>query len=719
MSNRSPLKTRRPLPWALVLWLSAPLAFAQSPTLLQAVKLHRPGAEELAASETEACRQARCPDLARLNLLLGYLQLSEGHAASARTTLRAAAPPAGLEAFHAYYLGQAHFYAGSPTEAAKVFTAAVGSAPASLVLRLQARTGEALIAAHRPAEALPFLEAATQKLGRPELYWARAAARAAAGDDKGRGEDLRRVAVSFPDHPYGQAALALLEAEEPRPLSFEQRLTRAAQLLDGSAQAALDELAVIQKQKLARTRVMQARAALIGTRAHFSLGDPVLGERQLKLAAKGPPEIAAEATYAKARHLLRIHDNAAARTVMAQIDRRWPNTNAAREAGFYAAWLDFQGGNLQRAVQSFAAYEKKYPRGRRRDDSMWFRALSQLLLGQHLPARTTLQELAQQFPSSLLVPQALYWSARAQQLSGPGQDSTGEYQRLLAAFPASFYGVLASQRLRELGLPPVVAFPSPPSLPAPKVPAALDLSVALLRAGLHMDATLEIGTQTSRVRGTAAALEYGQALSSLGEFGAAFGIATRSLWGKAYTEKNGEALALMYPRPFSSVVTPESEAAGIDPYLTWAIMRRESTFRPELISSADARGLMQIIPPTANGIAAQREEPAPEPDALFSPALNVRYGAWYLGRLMERFGHPALAAAAYNAGPPASARWAQEHGQHPLDLLVELVSYRETRAYIKQVVADLLVYRALYETGGVLPPLSLEVPTPSADGVKF
>ena len=58
-----------------------------------------------------------------------------------------------------------------------------------------------------------------------------------------------------------------------------------------------------------------------------------------------------------------------------------------------------------------------------------------------------------------------------------------------------------------------------------------------------------------------------------------------------------------------------------------------------------------------------------------------------------------MCAAAYNAGPPAVEKWAREHGKVPLDLFVELISYRETRRYVKQVFADLEIYRALYEIG--------------------
>jgi soluble lytic murein transglycosylase len=205
----------------------------------------------------------------------------------------------------------------------------------------------------------------------------------------------------------------------------------------------------------------------------------------------------------------------------------------------------------------------------------------------------------------------------------------------------------------------------------------------------------------------------------LGEYGQAHAVAARYLWGKAFGSREPEALAAFYPRASANAVEKAAAQHKVSPFLVWAIMRRESTFRPEVMSTADARGLMQIIPPTATAIAQKLAEPAPAPGDLFAPDRNIRYGAWYLARLMERFGHPVLAAAAYNAGPNAAAKWAKERGTLPLDLFVETIPFKETRGYVKQVVADLFLYQAFYGNGGEPPRLSLKVPTPAAEGVSF
>ena len=205
-------------------------------------------------------------------------------------------------------------------------------------------------------------------------------------------------------------------------------------------------------------------------------------------------------------------------------------------------------------------------------------------------------------------------------------------------------------------------------------------------------------------------------MQALGDFGAAHTIAARHLWGAVYTQRAPEALSLMYPRAFRSSVETWALAHDVEPSLAWAIMRRESAFAPEVTSSADARGLMQIIPPTARSIALELKVPPADDAELYSPEWNIRLGTWYLRALTARLHHPTLVAAAYNGGPGSVARWAKERGEEQLDQWVEEIPFKETRGYVKQVTCDLFIYRQLY--GGNVQRLSLTIPAPGT-GVDF
>ncbi|NPC82500.1 transglycosylase SLT domain-containing protein [Pyxidicoccus fallax] len=694
----------------------------QSPATLEAVRLHKPEAAGLARDELAACEAKKCPDAGRLALLAGTLALSDGQAAEARDVLSTHPPPPLLAPFHAFYLGQARFYAGDAVGAAADFARVLESEPpVELAARARARLGESLLKAGKAKEASAVLEAAAKAMPTPELVYQRGLARGASGNRAGQVADLLTVALRHPTHPYADEAVTWLTSGKKPAVKwgFAERTRRADGFLDaGAPRRALEELEALEGVKLAKGQ--PAAVALLRARAFFALKQDEDARKALAMAEKGPPDVAAQAALLVARRALRSDDNDKARALMAALDVKYPSQPAGDEGAFFAGWLDLQGGRFADAVKAFSAFDQRYPRSRRRDEGLWFRALAHLRLEEYAKARETLEALVDAFPRSTMVPQARYWVARSRELEGAKADVVGPaYEALITSAPASFYALMANERLKALGRKPPAHFPQPPKqLELPR-PPQLELAVELTRAGLFRDAADEVEAQAARVRSADQALPFTHALLQLGEYGHAHAVAARHLWGRAFGAREPDALAAFYPRAFANAVQGAATLHKVDPFLVWAIMRRESAFRPEVMSAADARGLMQIIPPTASAIAQRLAEPAPAPADLFSPERNIRYGAWYLSRLMERFGHPVLAAAAYNAGPGPAVKWAQERGTLPLDLFVETIPFKETRAYVKQVVADLFLYHAFYGNGTEPLRLSLTVPTPAKEGVTF
>ncbi|HEX5749066.1 MAG TPA: transglycosylase SLT domain-containing protein [Archangium sp.] len=698
-------------------------AWAQSPATLEAVRLHRAEARTLARQDLEGCRSTKCADEGRLALLAGTLALSEGDVAEARTLLTGAAVSEPLQPYLAYYQGQAHFYAGDAAAAAEAFQRAVDKGPPALLSRARARLGESLLAAGKAKEAAPALELAATEEPSAELLYQRAQARKAAGDAAGEKADLKTVALRYPAHPYGDEALAKLEAQKPPlKLTLAEHLQRARGLLDANeAKRTLAELEKAEAAKLARTKQDKAQVALVRAQALYATGKREEAEQALAVARQGPPPVAAEAAYVTARRALKSDDNAKARELMAAVEKTWPREGVADDAGFYVGWLDLQAGRFEEAVKSFTAFDQRHAGSRKRDEALWYRALAHIRLEQYGKAREVLDTLVDTFSRSSLVPQARYWSARSHELEGAKADVTGPaYEAVITTAPNSYYALLASERLRELGRQPPAGFPeAPKQLESGEVPPELKLAVALTGAGLFSDAAEEVQARSSRIRNQEQALTFAHALLRLGEYGHAHAVAARHLWGRAFGARVPEALAAFYPRAFANAVESEATRYQVSPFLVWAIMRRESAFRPEVASAADARGLMQVIPPTARAIAKKLSEPEPAPAELFSPSLSIRYGSWYLSQLMKRFSHPALAAAAYNAGPDAAVKWVKEKGALPLDLFVEEIPFRETRGYVKQVLADLYLYQSFYGKEAATQRLSLTVPSPATEGVSF
>ncbi|MBK7863350.1 MAG: transglycosylase SLT domain-containing protein [Archangiaceae bacterium] len=679
--------------------------------------MHRTGASALAQRELQACVEVKCGDADRLSLLLGYLLLSDSQAREAAAQLDARPPPRGLEAFHGWYLGEALSWSGERDQALKVLARARKAAPPWLQTRIDARLGELWLGKGDAKKGLPLLEAASASDPSAELLYQRGLSRWMTGDATRGQADLKAVAVRFPLHPYAARAEELVKPA----YSFDEHLFRATVL---GGQRAVDELEPLTPPPGKEGRLELALAA-----AYFQKGDDAKGQEQLDHAAARGPGVASEALMARARRFMKKNDNPKARETMLKLDALYPEQPTADDAAYLAAWIAMQAGEFDQAADDFGRFDARHPTSKKRDEARWFKAYSEYRAGHCSVA--TLQSLIDDFPRSSLVPQARYWMARCQQQGPTGPVDGGvkaavpparlaqAYQGIISAYPQSFYALLSSERLRELGVEPSPPFTTAPRSLAVPVPNELKLARLLSAAGLFKDAGTEVDRALSSVRSADQALKLGHALQGIGEYGPAYTLAARWLWGSAFTQKQPEAIALLYPRAFAESVEKFSQDNGLDPYLAWAIMRQESAFRPEVTSSADARGLMQLIPPTAASIAKTRRVDAVDPAELYAPEQSISMGTWLLSALLERFGHPSLMAAAYNAGAAPVAEWARHRNTLPLDEWVEAIPWKETRGYAKNVTANYFVYRTLYAPREEAWRLSLKVPEPKTAGVNF
>jgi soluble lytic murein transglycosylase len=156
--------------------------------------------------------------------------------------------------------------------------------------------------------------------------------------------------------------------------------------------------------------------------------------------------------------------------------------------------------------------------------------------------------------------------------------------------------------------------------------------------------------------------------------------------------------ALLYPQPFTDIVPAAADLTRFDHNLLYALIRQESLFAADAVSSAGAIGLTQLRLETARRAAVRWELAQPTRDALFDPATNVRLGAAQLRNLLDEFdGQLMPALAGYNAGYYAAARWLPD-SEIDADIWVENIPYNETRAYVRRVLWHSLVY-AWLETG--------------------
>jgi len=152
---------------------------------------------------------------------------------------------------------------------------------------------------------------------------------------------------------------------------------------------------------------------------------------------------------------------------------------------------------------------------------------------------------------------------------------------------------------------------------------------------------------------------------------------------------------LVYPLYYQDLIVAQANIQQIDPALAFALIRQESLFEPDANSGADARGLMQIIPPTGADIAERTGLAGYTADSLWLPYLNVQMGTWYIRQMLDFVGENQFAAlAAYNAGPGRVDQWLS--ASDDFDMFVALIPLNEPRTYIRRIYLNLSEYREIY-----------------------
>jgi len=277
----------------------------------------------------------------------------------------------------------------------------------------------------------------------------------------------------------------------------------------------------------------------------------------------------------------------------------------------------------------------------------------------------------------------LYWQARAAEILGQPQEARALFER--AAAERSLWGFLAAERAAR---PYRVAGQATPADPQRLL--ALERSAALARMR-ELEALGRPGDLEREWRWLTRDMDHADLM-------AAAVVAERRGWSERAIFTLAESgywddIALRFPLEHRDIVRDQARATGLDAALIYAVLRQESVFDPRALSPAGARGLMQLMPATAREVAQELALAPLDLDHLFDPRLNITLGSHYLARMIREFGgNPALATAAYNAGPKRVARWIPAAGMDA-DVWIATIPFRETRGYVRRVLA----YRVIYD----------------------
>lgn len=706
---------------------SAPALIPPALKALAARADHRSGWAPLARYAASA-RDRETKGLAYL--AVGYREYQAGDYSAAMDHLGRAAVTSFLLADYAtYYRASAASLADEPEVAAKVLADFAARFPQS-ALRLDATRllAWSLLGSHRPADALALLTGAADMAKHPPLELLVGQAREDSGDLKGAVEAYQEIYYRSPAAAEaGPAETGLKRLQEKLGASYpapteELRSARAVALEDaGRWESALGEYAGLLRDDSASASASDWRLGRDRCWAHLGRS----GEASADLAAPGWPtgDIDAERGLLMLRIVEGNRDEPAAVAEVDRIARLYPQSPS------YAAALNSIAFFYTRQEDwgQSAVYNQRlasgFPESGLAPRALWESAWAAYLGGEREGAEKLFLQYLAHYPNSFRVPAGLYWVGRLEELQGRSAQAQSVYALLSRMFRSDYYAVQAEKRLgearivnasiTETALPPEIqavrsraAMPPEYSLVCARLPDAaarggLTLAALGLKDLAEHDLRVRLqaasdGPESERLRLALARVQGDDQKYDLATYNA-----KRALPG--YTEYDFPALpadlwTLLYPRVFWPLVQRDAATNHLDPYLVMALIREESGFNAKAISGPGARGLMQLLPPTARVLTrgGRRLSHRRVAGNLLNPGYNLRAGCSYFAQILREFnGNLEQALAAYNAGPDRVHEWLNGHTYSEDAEFVESIPFPETRAYVETILRDATVYRRL------------------------
>ncbi len=530
--------------------------------------------------------------------------------------------------------------------------------------------------------------------------------------------DFRWLAIHAPSHSAARHADQLAERlDKERPLTKDERFHRAQAFSESGQVPMTEEELRRMDQASGPPPPEEERLATLAWAVYTSRTDYQRAAQLFSQAAQeGGPDRKKHLYYA-AKSRARAHQHQQA--IAGYRDLIGKGGSYAQHASYQTPRLLFIDGKWKEAVEGYQAHLRRYRGGIHSSSAVYQLAVARLATGDFTAAQKDFSKLVRRADGPRERARLLELLAVAFEGTGNWKKAKALYEQVIEDRPLSLPALLAAARLRAQNaavpppLPPAKQEKSPASALAPRLP---DLAARLHRVGLDHEAERALETEEHAIRekygrrGFEALCQlYGKLALATRRYQIAQTAASWETLSREPTKSNRWQWNCIYPEPHLNAVQREATKRDVPPAFIYAVMRQESAFRPKVVSPADAVGLMQIIPPTARKIAMEIGSEY-EPELMRVPAINIRFGAYYLRRLLDIFGDRfELAAASYNAGPRAVSSWLEAGDALPLDVFIARIPYRQTRHYVYRVMGNLARYQ--YLDKGEPLQLSLEIPS--------
>jgi soluble lytic murein transglycosylase len=585
--------------------------------------------------------------------------------------------------------------------------------------------------AGKPQAVIEALEAYTGTTAKPALLLLRAQAYKQARQFSRAAKDYQLLYYKNPLSDEGKAAASGLQqvraamgSEYPAPswdlqegraqILFNQKKYRDARLEVEKLAAGRNDPSSAHRQH-ALLRAAQARVQLKSSPS------------QVSSLAITDPEVDAERMYVVAQIARSANKESEMVADTEAVVQKYPDSKWSEEALMVAGNYYWVQLNRHEAIKYYQRIVDNFPSGKYTFFCEWRTAWIAYLDRQPY-ADDRLTSFLRKYPTSADAPDALYWLGRNAERSGNPGHARAYFHADIDRFPQTYFAHAAAARLEKLGpgdldapdflssIPPAAVLRS---VDEPIPDAAKDRWVraqALRIIAFDGSAELELKAGFYATGSTRMLFEAAQCAFDQGHFaiGMSYGrLIVPNFDSRKISDLPPNVWKTLYPLPYEASLRREAQRNNFDPMLAAGLIRQESTFQADIVSHANAVGLMQVLPKTGKLLAKQLKVRYTKAK-LFDPEYNLELGMLYIAGLLKSTGEPEYALAAFNAGEDRIAAWRAERNYEEIPELVESIPFTETRDYVQIVMRNADVYRQVYGPGASASPATSTATTTTA-----
>jgi soluble lytic murein transglycosylase len=531
------------------------------------------------------------------------------------------------------------------------------------------------------------------------------------GDKRAAAQAFDRLEREYPASEEADEAvkrLRALSAFRP-PITAQELAARSLRRAVAVAEAGRHADAIPLLRALPVKTMPAADADLVRVRLGTALlarGKTKDAQAQLSAVSMSSPS-AAEAAY----HLAKAQPAGKRRNdAFEAVVRRFPATPWAEEALATLALYHQREGREDPALPYYRRLLQDHADGRYVERSIWWVSWGDYRRGRYEQAAGRLEQGARQRPLTGFTPGYLYWAGKARLKLGQTARGVALLEETVQRFKNHYHGLRAHEALAALpgaaaAAPPAVmiAVPGDPRKEIPEKQLTRIRQLLLIDAFDEALTELQMLSPSPLVQGTIAWVEWRR-----GRLRPAITAMKRAY--PYYAGAAGDRLPepvwrILYPLDFEEILEEQAQERSLDPALVASVVLQESTFDAAAVSSAGARGLMQVMHRTGRAVSRSLgQKKKLQQSALHDAETSLKLGTTYLRQLLNRFGgRVERALAAYNAGPSRVAAWTRANPDMPAEEFVDSIPFVETRGYVMTILAGREHYRRLYSFGHPRP----------------